>query len=142
MTDQPKATLKLEWDRIEQLLGIVDKAKDHPKLASVTQAALAELDQHAAEATKQAAVIAKQKADEDAAAAAKRVEEVRKAEADRLAKEEAAIKARPAGKTPAELQAEAEAARAAGVAAAAGARVEQPDPTIRRPLGENPNVSA
>ena len=140
----------MSWDRVEQLLGIVDKSKDHPKLASVTAAALAELDEHAAEATKQAAVIAKQKADEDAAAAAKHVEEVRKAEADRLAKEEEALKKRPAGKTPAELQAEAEAARAANAAAVAGARVEQPQPAALRPMfgpaepvrrPENPNAT-
>jgi len=37
----------MDWNHIGLLLHIVEKAKDHPKLAALTNAALAELDQHA-----------------------------------------------------------------------------------------------
>ena len=116
--------MSIEWDKVGMLLHIIDKSKDHPKLASLTNAALAELDEHAAEAKKANDLAAKEKADKAAAEAQKHVEEVRKAEEERLAKEEEAIKARPPGKTPAELQAEAEAARAVNDQARAEAAVK------------------
>lgn len=45
----------VDWNKVGQLLHIVDKSKDHPKLASLTQAALAELDEHAADAAEEQA---------------------------------------------------------------------------------------
>ncbi len=104
----------MDWNKVEQLLNVVDKAKDHPKLAAVTQTALAELDTHAVEAAKAVAEANAKKAADEAAAARARAEVAKKAESQ--------------SKTPAQLQAEAEAARA--------------DSMVRRPLGENPNVTA
>jgi ADP-ribose pyrophosphatase YjhB (NUDIX family) len=72
----------MDWTKIEQLLGIVDKAKDHPKLVHLTNAALAELDQHAAVAKKDLDEAAAEKAKVDHAEATKRIEAVAKAKAE------------------------------------------------------------
>jgi hypothetical protein len=133
--------MSIDWNHVGLLLHIVDKAKDHPKLVHLTNAALAALDNHAVEAKKANDLAAKEKADKIAAEAMKHVEEVKQSEADRLAKEEEDLKKRPPGKTPAELQAEAEASRAANEAAKAASNVEgekQPEPIRRRSLTGEP----
>ncbi len=61
----------MDWNKVEQLLNIVDKGKDHPKLSAIVQTALSELDGHAVEAAKAVAEANRQKANEAAAAAQK-----------------------------------------------------------------------
>lgn len=76
----------LDWNAIGMLLMIVDKAKDHPKLAEITQAALAVLDGHAVNAQKVNAAARQKKAEEEAAAQAKAAADT-KAKVDAEAKE-------------------------------------------------------
>lgn len=113
------------WDRIEQLLNIIAQAAQHgPLLGPIVNAAQTELKQHVADAQKATDLAAKQKADDEAAGAIKHAQEVKAAEEKRLADEEAAIKARPPGKTPAELAADENATKAINEQALAGARVD------------------
>ncbi len=115
----------VDWQHVGMLLHIIDKSKDHPKLAPLTNAALAELDQHAVEAKKALDLAAKERADKEAEGARKHVEEVRESEGKRLDEEEKAIMARPMSKTPAEIAADVNAAKAVNEQAQANAKLEQ-----------------
>jgi len=117
--------MAVEWDKVDQLLRIVDKSKDHPRLASVTGAALAELDSHAVEAQKVLDEAAKKRAEEAAAAKAKLDAEAAKLAVEEKAKKEAQARAQ-------------EAAEARARESAARSIFTPPDPSVRRP--EVPNA--
>lgn len=58
----------IDWQHVGLLLHIVDKAKDHPRLSHIVNAALAELDWHSGEAKKANDFLAKERAEEEAVA--------------------------------------------------------------------------
>lgn len=115
--------MSINWTEVGLLLNVVDRAKDHPKLAALTNAALAELDVLGAEAKRMNDIASRDRLRADADGAMKHVEEVRTSEAERLAREEEERKKQPPPKTPAELAAEKVAADKVNAAAAADAKL-------------------